>query len=154
MTTGISSTPTTSKPVRPSANYTATWSSTPTNTPTPAAQERVLELIRHLEKTARLTVPVTIFLAPIGATEYSNGDIRLEDRGAEGGEPATVDLLLSDGQMLARRVVTALPWSELPARLTRLLRNYQVEGCNKDSFATWTHNLSDAELYERLGIKR
>ena len=150
MTTGMSSTPT-GKPARTPATHTASWSATPGNAPAPAAQERVLELVRHLDKTARLSTPLVIHLAPAGATEHAGGDIGLVDRTAEGGETPTVDLLLSDGHALARRIATALPWSELPARLTRLMRNYQVEGCNKDSFATWTRSLSDADLRERLG---
>lgn len=63
------------------------------------------------------------------------------------------DLLVAGPDRL-RLVASAVPWSEIPQRLARLLKAYQVERCVRDTFRTWAGNLSEHDLSERLGLTR
>lgn len=121
--------------------------------PTLRARERARQLARDLENVTRLKEPLLIHLvASADACETHHvGDIGLQERTVAGGDDETVDLLFAQRGVLTRRVATGLSWSELAGRLVRLLRTYQVEGCGKDTFATWSGSLSDGELRDRLG---
>ncbi len=68
-----------------------------------------------------------------------------------GDADTTADVLIG-GSPALRLVARDVPWEEVPERLVRLLKAYQVERCGKDTFRTWARNLSDGDLRERLGL--
>lgn len=67
------------------------------------------------------------------------------------GHDEAADLLVT-GRDRLRLVASAVPWNEIPQRLARLLKSYQVERCGRDTFQTWAGNLSEHDLSERLGL--
>ncbi len=141
----------------PSKRYVVTWTTLPgCNVPAPEAQDRARQLAQHLEQVARLRESVHIHLSadPDTCAEHNSGDIGLRHRldVVDGVPVETADVLVGDGTTLTREIATAVPWNELSGRLARLIRTYQVEGCGRDTFATWVRGLSDHELRERLGI--
>ncbi len=103
----------------------------------------------------RLREPLRLQLSacPTGCAGSHSGDIGLRIHPAHGHEPerATVDLLFNDDTGLARLVAT-IPVGELSTRLVRLLRVYTVEGCGRDTFASWSRGLRDQDLRARLGV--
>lgn len=142
-------------PASTTPRFTVNWGgSSRCAAPTLRAWERAGQLARDLENITRLkeTLRIHVAASADACEVHHAGDIGLQERSAiGGGEAETVDLLFAQRGALTRRVATGLPWSELAGRLARLLRTYQVEGCGKDTFATWTASLSDGELRDRLG---
>ncbi len=123
--------------------------------PTPEAQQAAWEIARRVEAGLRLREPLRLQVSacPAGCAGSHSGDIGLRVHPAHGRdpEPATVDLLFNGGTGLDRWVAT-MPVDELSARLVRLLRVYTVEGCGRDTFASWSRGLRDQELRTRLGL--
>ena len=81
--------------------------------------------------------------------EEPSSDLHLRLSGSDD----AADLLVA-GQDRLRLVARAVPWSEVPQRLGRLVKAYQVERCMRDTFRTWAGNLSEHDLSERLGLPR
>ena len=118
-------------------------------------RQRAESLARHLDRAARLREPVRIHLYT-GANPWVERPlvgVGIRDRAIVAGDSliAAADVVLGDG-VTTREIATEVPWSELPGRLARLFRVYLVEGCGRDTFATWVRGLSDGELRERLGL--
>ncbi len=84
------------------------------------------------------------------SSEQDTPDVALKLHHDTIGETAA-DLLLGDPSQ-PRLIATAVPWSEVPQRLVRLVKAYQVERCGRDTFATWTRTLPHGALRERLGL--
>jgi hypothetical protein len=133
------------------------WSaSTGSVKPSVAVQQQITEIASQLEAQARVRelLRLRVTTNARGAEEIQSGEIglRIHSPSDDGLKAATVDLLFNGDNGLTREVVTALPLDELRSRLLRLLRVYTVEGCAKDTFATWSRGQSDADLRSRLGI--
>ena len=123
--------------------------------PTLEVHQAALDIARRVEAGLRLREPLRLQLSacPAGCVGSHSGDIGLRIHPAHGRnpEPATVDLLFNNDTGLTR-LVAALPLDELSTRLVRLLRVYTVEGCGRDTFASWSRGLRDQDLRTRLGL--
>ena len=145
-----------SQETRPASGIQVIWStSAGCSRPTPEAQHVAREIVRRVEAGLRLreSLRLQVSACPAGCTGSHSGDIGLRVHPAHGRdpEPATVDLLFNGGTGLDRWVAT-MPVDELSARLVRLLRVYTVEGCGRDTFASWSRGLRDQDLRARLGL--
>ena len=123
--------------------------------PSAESQQTALEVARRVEAGLRPREPLRLQLSacPVGCVGSHSGDIGLRIHPTYGHdpEPAIVDLLFNDDTRLAR-LVAAIPVDELSTRLVRLLRVYTVEGCGRDTFASWSRGLRDQDLRSRLGL--
>ncbi len=141
---------------KPAGGIQVSWStSAGCSRPTMVAQQAALEVARRVEAGLRMREPLQLHLSACsaGCVGSHSGDIGLRIHPAHGREtePATVDLLFNDDTGLARLVAT-VPVDELSTRLIRLLRVYTVEGCGRDTFASWSRGLRDQDLRSRLGL--
>lgn len=124
--------------------------------PSAALQQQIKEQVSQLEAQARvrelLRLLVTTHTNSIVEANGAEIGIRLHLGSHDSMEGVTLDLVFNGDHGLTREIATTLPLSELRSRLLRLLRVYTVEGCAKDTFATWSRGLSDQDLRSRLGL--
>ena len=115
-------------------------------------KDQAATLEAYLASVVALAQPLRIHMsnAEGSSAELDTPDVALKLHHATTGETAA-DLLLGDPPQ-PRLIATAVPWSEVPQRLVRLVKAYQVERCGRDTFATWTRTLPDGALRERLGL--
>ena len=116
-------------------------------------RDQAAKLEAYLASVVSLAEPLHIQIAPDQGSpaEQDTPDVALKLHHDTTGETAAADLLLGDPSQ-PRLIATAVPWSEVPQRLVRLVKAYQVERCGRDTFATWTRTLPDGALRERLGL--
>ncbi len=115
-------------------------------------QEQAAKLEAYLASAASLAQPLRIQVSAVPETPAPEGiDVVLQIYPDSPAGRTTANLLLG-GPPHPRLVASTLAWDEIPQRLVRLVKAYQVERCGRDTFATWTRSLSDEALRERLGL--
>ena len=116
-------------------------------------KDQAAKLEAYLASVVSLAEPLRIHVSTDlnSPPEQDTPDVALKLHQDTTGETAAADLLLGDPSQ-PRLIATAVPWNEVPQRLVRLVKAYQVERCGRDTFATWTRTLPDGALRERLGL--
>jgi hypothetical protein len=116
-------------------------------------KDQAAKLEAYLASVVSLAEPLRIQIAAEqgSPTGQDTPDVALKLHHDPTGETTAADLLLGDPSQ-PRLIATDVPWSEVPQRLVRLVKAYQVERCGRDTFATWTRTLPDGALRERLGL--
>ena len=116
-------------------------------------KDQAAKLEAYLASVVSLAEPLRIHISNDegSSSEQVTPDVALKLHHDTTGETTAADLLLGDPSQ-PRLIATAVPWSEVPQRLVRLVKAYQVERCGRDTFATWTRSLPDSALRERLGL--
>src|SRR5919206_583878 len=116
-------------------------------------REQAAKLEAYLASVVSLAQPLRIHISTdlSSPSEGDTPDVALKLHHDPTGETSAADLLFGDPSQ-PRLIAAAVPWSEVPQRLVRLVKAYQVERCGRDTFATWTRTLPDGALRERLGL--